>query len=90
MGKIVTSKQFSLKFRDFLKGALMAVLVPCLLIIQQSLDKGEFTFNWKAIGMTAIGAFFAYLTKNFLDKPKVIMVTDSNQAAETLKEDLQK
>jgi len=90
MGKIITSRQFSLKFRDFLKGALMAVLVPCLLIVQQSLDKGEFTFNWKAIGMTAVGSFVAYLLKNFVDKPKVIMIASSNENAEDLKEDLQK
>lgn len=88
MEKITTSKQFSLKLRDFLKGAVMAVLVPCLLIIQQSLDRGEFTFNWKAIGMTAVGAFISYLVKNFLDKPKVIITTNSNVNAENIKESL--
>jgi hypothetical protein len=90
MQKIVTSKQFSLKLRDFLKGALMAVLVPCLLIVQQSLDKGEFTFNWKAIGMTAVGAFISYLLKNFLDRPKVVITTATNEKADEQVKDLLK
>jgi len=89
MEKVIVSKQFSLKARDFIKGALMAVLVPCLLVIQQSLDKGEFTFNWKAIGMTAVGAFLAYIIKNFLDKPKTIVVAETNADAETLKRNLE-
>jgi len=89
MQKIITSKKYSLKLRDFLKGGLMAVSVPVLLIIQQSLDKGEFSFNWKQIGMTAVGAFIAYLLKNFLDKPKVIITTASNENAEAIKKDLE-
>jgi len=78
----IISKQYSLKVRDFLKGALMAVLVPCLLIIQQSLDKGEFTFNWKAIGMTAVASFAGYLIKNFMDTPKVILPVSTNKEAD--------
>lgn len=90
MEKVIVSKQFGLKARDFIKGALMAILVPCLLVIQQSLDKGEFTFNWQQIGMTAVGAFIAYLLKNFLDKPKTIIVSQTNSDAETLKKTLDK
>lgn len=88
MEKIITSKQFSLKARDFVKGALMAVLIPSLLIIQQSLDKGEFTFNWKLIGMTAVGSFVGYLLKNFADGPKVIITASSNEGAEAIKQNV--
>lgn len=87
--KTIVSKQYSLKLRDYVKGALMAVLVPCLLIIQQSLDKGQWSFNWKQIGMTAVGSFLAYIIKNFLDKPKVIITSESNNHADAIKENLE-
>lgn len=88
MEKVITSKQFSLKARDFIKGALLAVLAPVLVIVQESLDKGEFSFNWRLIGMTAVGAFVAYLLKNFFDKPKTIIVSATNQGAENKKTQL--
>lgn len=65
---------FSLNARDFFKGLLLAVLVPVLTIILQSLEAGVLTFNWVAIGTTAISALLAYLVKNFL--------TDDVKAAE--------
>jgi len=60
------SKLFQLNRKDFLKGLIMAVLVPAVLIIQQSLDSGTLIFNWKAILMASISGAFAYLIKNFL------------------------
>lgn len=53
-----------LDWRDIGKGIVMAVLVPALLIVQQSLDRGELTFNWKAIAMAAIAGGVGYLLKN--------------------------
>lgn len=44
----------------------MAVIVPVLLAVQQSLAAGEFTFNWKALGLTALASFVGYILKNFL------------------------
>lgn len=63
---MTTSNLFSLNTQDFLKGVLMAVLVPVMTIVTQSLQAGSLTFNWKAIGVAAIAGFVAYLTKNFL------------------------
>lgn len=60
------STQFTLKVRDFLKAALLAVVVPVLVVVQASLSAGELTFNWKQIGTVALSAFVAYLAKNFL------------------------
>jgi len=59
------SKLFSLNYADILKGLLMAVITPVLVIIQQSIANGEMTFNWKAIGMAAIAGGVGYLLKNF-------------------------
>lgn len=63
------SKLFSLNYGDILKGLIMAVGTPVLLIIQQSIANGEVTFNWKQIGMAAIAGGVAYLLKNFFTPP---------------------
>lgn len=56
---------FSLNTRDFIKGLVLAVLVPALLAIQQALStSGE--LNWKTLGATSLAAFIGYLIKNFL------------------------
>lgn len=70
-----TSKRFTLKLNDFYKGLLMAVLVPVVTIITNSINLGELTFNWKQIWITAIGGFLGYLTKN-LFSPSQIVITD--------------
>ena len=60
-----------LKLRDFIKGAIMAILVPILYIIQSSVSNGVLTFNWKEIGIAAISGLVAYLIKNlFTDDVK--------------------
>jgi hypothetical protein len=40
-------------------------LTPVVVIIQQSIENGTFTFDWKVIALSAIGGGLAYLTKNF-------------------------
>ena len=60
------SNFLSLNGNDFLKGLLMAVLVPIFTIVQQSLQAGVLTFNWKAIGIAAVAGAVGYLTKNLL------------------------
>lgn len=57
---------FSLKLNDWLRGLLLAVVVPVLLAVQQSLSEGSLTLNWKQLGMTAVASLVAYLVKNFL------------------------
>jgi len=60
------SDRFTLNWNDFLKGLIVAVIMPVLTIIQNSISEGELTFNWRLIGLTAVGALVAYLIKNFL------------------------
>lgn len=64
-----TSNFLSLNWLDVAKGLLMAILTPVVVIIQQSLESGVFTFDWKTIGLAAVGGGFAYLVKNFFTKP---------------------
>lgn len=63
---------YKLKARDWWKGLLMAVGVPVLTAIEQSLDAGQFVLNWHLLLKIAIGAFILYMGKNFLtDDEKV-------------------
>ncbi len=55
---------FSLNTRDFLKGLVIAVIVPALLAIQQALTD-QTPINWKALGVVALASFIGYLIKNF-------------------------
>ena len=55
--------------RDLLRGLVIAVLTPVFVIIQQSLDAGEFTFKWQSIVTAAIAGALAYITKNIFTKP---------------------
>jgi len=63
------SNFLSLNWLDLGKGLLMAVLTPVVVIIQQSIESGSFTFDWKSIGVASLAGGFAYLVKNFFTKP---------------------
>lgn len=69
----VTSKQFSLNIKDFLKGLLVAVIGAALTAIQTSISAGTIVFNWKEIGAVALTAGVAYLLKNFFTPAQVII-----------------
>lgn len=71
------STLWTLNTRDFVKGLVMAVLVPVFVIIQQSLSAGDLVFNWKAIGIAALSAFIAYIIKN-------LFTDDTKEAVKTL------
>ena len=60
-----TSNFLSLNWLDLSKGLLMAILTPAVVIVQQSIERGILTFNWKSIAMASIAGGFAYLVKNF-------------------------
>ncbi len=55
----------SLNWLDLGKGLILAAITSVLTIVTQTLQAGSLTFDWKAIGITALTAGLAYLTKNF-------------------------
>lgn len=71
------SSMFTLNWNDFFKGAILAVVVPILVTIQTSLAAGNVIFDWKAIGISALATFIAYLLKNFF-------TNDVKQAEKTI------
>lgn len=89
--KVIFSPQFTLQLRDFIKGAILAVISSVAPLIQATLQAGELTFNWKAIGITAAGTFLAYIVKKFaLDPPTVVTTYSSNDKAASVAEDVNK
>lgn len=76
-----TSQQFTISLPDIWKGLLVAVITPVLTIIISSLNAGTLTFDWKAIGLTALTAGLAYVIKNFLT-PSAVMIKDPELAEE--------
>lgn len=63
---------FSINWNDVTKGLIMSILTPVVFIIQQTLEKGEFVFNWQYIGMTAVAGGVGYIIKNFLTPAKPV------------------
>lgn len=87
--KVILSPKYSLQLRDFLKGALLAVITAVFPIIQSSLEKGELSFNWKLIATVSASAFIAYIAKNFFFEPtQVTTVYDSKAKAEIVAENI--
>jgi len=87
--KVILSPQFTLQARDFLKGSLLAVMASVVPLIQGSISAGELTFNWKAIGVTALGAFVSYIAKNlFLEPAQVVTTYSTNEKATQVAENL--
>lgn len=86
MSTITTSSQFTLNKRDFLKGLIMAAILPVLTIIQTSIANGELTFNWKAIGIAAVSGFVAYIIKNFFSPAEIVLTNPSKANVDAVNE----
>jgi hypothetical protein len=61
------SKFLSLNVHDFLKGAIVAVLTPTLVLIQEILSDGLFDLDAKKLLAVGLSGFAAYLLKNFFE-----------------------
>lgn len=68
---VVTSKQYTLDWRDAAKGFIVAAITAGVTVIAESLETGTLHFDWKNIGIVSLTAGIAYLTKNFFTKSEV-------------------
>lgn len=73
MATTVSSKQFTLNLSDFWKGLFMTIGGAIVGVIMDSINQGNFEFNWNAIWKGAVAAGFTYLFKNFFDRPKIVI-----------------
>lgn len=90
MGKLILSEQYSLNLRDFLKGALVAVLSAIVPIINAAIlsyqtESANFVMPWATMGIVSLGAFVAYIAKNFLEPTKVIETKPTDYTVQQLK-----
>lgn len=86
MQTATTSKQFSLNLSDWWKGLILAVVVPVFKVILDTINTGELTFNWGAIGRLALAAIIGYLLKNFLTPSKIVVSGATEAVMESVKE----
>lgn len=59
------SKKYSLNWHDALKGFITASLTSVLFFVQDSLDSGSMTFEWKKLAIAFVSGGVGYLIKNF-------------------------
>lgn len=74
--EVVTSKQFTVNWRDIAKGFLMAAIGAALSPILESLQAGIFKIDWLHVAAGAITAGLAYLMKNFFTPSQTVIKLD--------------
>ncbi|HMR19317.1 MAG TPA: hypothetical protein PKA53_08465 [Sphingobacterium sp.] len=74
--KTIERKTGTLTLRDVLIGAALAaasgVFTQILVIVQS----GSLDFDRKAIGITALSAFLAYIGKNYFEPSKTVIIKE--------------
>jgi hypothetical protein len=61
---------FNLNIQDLAKGLILTVLTSVITIIYNTVSAGSLTFDWQAIGLSALTSGLAYLMKNLLTNSK--------------------
>ena len=56
----------NLNIQDLAKGLIVTMMTSVLTIAYNTVNAGSLTFDWKAIGLTALTSGLAYLMKNLL------------------------
>jgi hypothetical protein len=64
------STLFNLNIQDLAKGLILTVLTSVITIVYNTVSAGSLTFDWQAIGLTALTSGLAYLMKNLLTNSK--------------------
>ena len=72
--KTIQNKQFSLKWRDWLIGAGIAVATGVFTVVYDTMMQGSLNFDWQLVKAAAISAFAAYIGKNFFEKTKTVTI----------------
>lgn len=52
--------------KDAIKALILAIVVPVLNIVIETLNSGVLSFDWKKIAIVGISAGLAYILKNWL------------------------
>lgn len=73
MATVTTSKQYTINYRDVLKGLLVSGVTGALTVAEQALTTTPVVFSWKAIGLAALAAGVAYLLKNLFTPSQTVI-----------------
>lgn len=70
-----TNKQYTLNWRDMLRGLLIAVVTASLTGVYEAITQcGISCIDWKQTGGIALAAGLAYLIKNFFTPTEIVVV----------------
>lgn len=67
-----TSNLFSLNLQDAVKGLIVAVGTSLFAFVAESVEKGQFTFDFTTMWHTAVAATVVYLSKNFFTPATIV------------------
>ena len=86
--KVIVNKQYVLQARDFIRSWYMAAGVPLGTLIYQYIEAWSkeirFEANWKLVLVNTGIATFLFLLDRYCQKPKVITIQESNEAAKAV------
>lgn len=77
MATIVTSKQYTINWRDAGKGVLVSAITGALTAAEQALTTTPVVISWKTIGIAGLAALGAYLLKNFFTPSQTVIKPDA-------------
>lgn len=80
----MNSTFLKLNTKDFIKGLLIATLTSVVTFIYTIIQAGDLVFDWKAIGMAALSAALAYITKNLLTNSNDEFLKAENKVTNSL------
>ncbi|SDE88896.1 hypothetical protein SAMN05216464_110198 [Mucilaginibacter pineti] len=69
----ITSRFLSLNTQDFFKGLIVTVASAVFALVAESVEKGQFTFDYTSIWHTAVAAGMAYLGKQFFTPAQAVI-----------------
>lgn len=69
----ITSNFLSLNTQDLIKGFIITIISAVFTLVAESVQKGQFTFDFTTIWHTAVAAGIAYLGKNLFTPAKTII-----------------
>lgn len=82
-----TNSQFSINYRDLLRGLLIAVVTSTLTALLGVLQtSGLDHLNWKEIGVIGLTSGVAYLVKNFFSPTEIVVQNPTANAVTAVKE----
>lgn len=83
---VQTNKQFTINYRDVLRGVVVAVLTAALTALLDGLQVNGLNLDWKSIGIIGLTAGVSYLVKNVFTPTEIVVVNPTKEAVNQVKE----